>query len=125
MSQYNYPQAPVVYPPPPTSYPPPPGAYVPPGQVYPPPPPPVAAHLSYPPPVQAGYSQGPFVAPPPVGYPMKSGPGYPNNQPLIQKLSTGVGFGRDVVLPYVAAASWISAFKNFIFFTDMLLSLSK
>ncbi|GMY34948.1 cysteine-rich and transmembrane domain-containing protein B-like isoform X2 [Fagus crenata] len=55
MSQYSQPQVPVAYPPPP---------------------------LSYPPPVQqAGYQQGPFVAPPPVGYPMKNGPGYPQEPP--------------------------------------------
>ncbi|KAF5474641.1 hypothetical protein F2P56_006524 [Juglans regia] len=94
VSQYNYPQAPVVYPPPPASYPPPPGAYVPPGQVYPPPPPPVAAHLSYPPPVQAGYSQGPFVAPPPVGYPMKSGPGYPQQEVPHPKTKHRGGFWK-------------------------------
>jgi hypothetical protein len=42
--------------------------------VYPPPP------QSYPPPIQ-GYPQGHYVAPPPMGYPMKNGPQYPQQPP--------------------------------------------
>ncbi|EXC24758.1 hypothetical protein L484_018472 [Morus notabilis] len=64
MNQYGHHQPPVGYPPQTPPYP---------GEVYPPPP----QWQSYP----QGYSQGPFVAPPPVGPPMKNGFGYPHQPP--------------------------------------------
>ncbi|KAF8390910.1 hypothetical protein HHK36_023209 [Tetracentron sinense] len=62
--------------------------------------------LAYPPP--------PNSQPPPVeGYPMKDGYGHPQQAPPPGKLSVGVmDSGKDVVLPCVAAVSWICAFED-------------
>ncbi|XP_021637336.2 protein CYSTEINE-RICH TRANSMEMBRANE MODULE 6-like [Hevea brasiliensis] len=35
----------------------------------------------HPPSEVQGHHQGPFVAPPPLGYPMKNGPGHPQQSP--------------------------------------------
>ncbi|PON39859.1 Cysteine-rich transmembrane CYSTM domain containing protein [Parasponia andersonii] len=50
--------------------------------------------VSYPPSYSTG--QGPYVAPPPAGYPTRDGPaGYPQNQPLpVETKSRGDGFWK-------------------------------
>ncbi|KAJ8642011.1 hypothetical protein MRB53_018705 [Persea americana] len=49
----------------------------------------------YPPPAQ-GYPPPAYAAPPPAGYPMKDGPGYPEQQapPPVETKSRGDGFWK-------------------------------
>ncbi|KAK9285226.1 hypothetical protein L1049_024414 [Liquidambar formosana] len=47
--------------------------------------------VAYPPPATL-YSSGPYVVPPPAGYPMKDGHGYPQNAPPAETKSRGEGF---------------------------------
>ncbi|KAA8526154.1 hypothetical protein F0562_007745 [Nyssa sinensis] len=50
--------------------------------------------VSYPP-AGTGYSEGPYVAPPPAGYPMKDGHSDPHNPPPpAQTQSRGDGFWK-------------------------------
>ncbi|XP_010276158.1 PREDICTED: cysteine-rich and transmembrane domain-containing protein A-like [Nelumbo nucifera] len=56
-------------------------------EAYPPP-------QSYPPPAEGYPYQGPYVVPPPAGYPMKDGHGYPQSASQVETKDRGDGFWK-------------------------------